>query len=173
MTCAPSPCLQAGTLPLHKEPTDIDLLVEEVVRSLTGAGATGVTVTAEVPADLPILDVDPVRIEEVLANLVANGVGTAVGRHGHGPGRGRRRSLCAARRRHGVASTRDLLPHIFERFAKGAGSTGSESRARHRAPSRGRSRRRADGRSHGECRYDVPGQPAPLRFWCGDAPDVT
>ena len=33
---------EAGTLPLHKEPTDIDLLVEEVVRSFkAGAGATG------------------------------------------------------------------------------------------------------------------------------------
>jgi signal transduction histidine kinase len=118
---------EAGTLPLHKEPTDIDLLVEEVVRSFqAGAGATGVTVTAEVPADLPILDVDPVRIREVLANLVANGVrhtpsgGTVTVR---GEGAGDRVVLRVVDTGGGIDP--DLLPHIFERFAKGAGSTGS------------------------------------------------
>ena len=66
---------EAGTLQLHREPTDPDVLIDEVVRSFAGAaGTAGVTVTADVPSDLPIIDVDPVRIREVLANLVANGV---------------------------------------------------------------------------------------------------
>jgi two-component system, OmpR family, sensor histidine kinase BaeS len=118
---------EAGTLPLHREPTDLDLLVEEVVRSFAGAaGTAGVTVTADVPSDLPILDVDPVRIREVLSNLVANAVR-------HTPSGGTvvvRGELTADRVVLRVADTGpgidpDVLPHVFERFAKGAGSSGS------------------------------------------------
>jgi two-component system sensor histidine kinase BaeS len=118
---------EAGTLPLHKEPTDLDLLVEEVVRSFQGsAGNGGATVTAEVPADLPILDIDPVRIREVLANLVVNGVrhtpsgGTVVVR---GETVGDQVVLRVVDTGAGIDP--DLLPHVFDRFAKGADSTGS------------------------------------------------
>ena len=118
---------EAGTLALHKEATDLDLLVEEVVRSFAGsAGSAGVTVRADVPSDLPILDVDPVRIREVLSNLVANGVrhtpsgGTVVL---HGQVEGDRLVLRVSDTGPGIEP--DLLPHVFERFAKGAGSTGS------------------------------------------------
>jgi two-component system sensor histidine kinase BaeS len=118
---------EAGTLQLHREPTDPDVLVDEVVRSFAGAaGTAGVTVTADVPSDLPIVDVDPVRIKEVLANLVANGVrhtpsgGTVVVR---GEVSGDRLVLRVADTGPGIDA--DLLPHVFDRFVKGAGSTGS------------------------------------------------
>ena len=128
---------EAGTLPLHREPTDPDVLIEEVVRSFAGAGAgsagtTEVTVTADVPSDLPIVDVDPVRIREVLANLVGNAV-----RHTPPGGtvnvRGRLAGDPAspdARLEIRVIDTGsgidpDVLPHVFDRFVKGAGSTGS------------------------------------------------
>ncbi len=118
---------EAGTLPLHREPTDLDLLVVEVVRSFAGAsGTAGVTVTADVPSDLPILDVDPVRIREVLSNLVANGVrhtpsgGTVVVRGEVTSDRVVLRVIDT-----GPGIDPDLLPHVFDRFAKGADSTGS------------------------------------------------
>ena len=118
---------EAGTLPLHKEPTDLDVLVEEVVRSFAGsAGNAGVAVTADVPPDLPILDVDPVRIREVLANLVANAVrhtppgGTVAVR---GEAAGDRLVIRVVDSGGGIDP--DLLPHVFDRFAKGADSTGS------------------------------------------------
>ncbi len=118
---------EAGTLPLHREPTDLDLLVVEVVRSFAGAaGTAGVTVTADVPSDLPILDVDPVRIREVLSNLVANGVrhtpsgGSVVVRGEVTDDRVVLRVIDT-----GPGIDPDLLPHVFERFAKGADSTGS------------------------------------------------
>ena len=118
---------EAGTLQLHREPTDPDVLVDEVVRSFQGAaGKTGVTVTADVPSDLPILDIDPVRIREVLANLVANGVrhtpsgGTVTVR---GEVTDDRLVLRVADTGPGVDPA--LLPHVFDRFVKGAGSSGS------------------------------------------------
>ena len=118
---------EAGTLPLHREPTDLDLLVVEVVRSFAGAaGTAGVTVTADVPSDLPILDVDPVRIREVLSNLVANGVrhtppdGSVVVRGEVTDDRVVLRVVDT-----GPGIDPDLLPHVFDRFAKGADSTGS------------------------------------------------
>ena len=64
---------EAGTLALHPEPTDPDILIGEVLHAFgPGATAAGVTLTTASPDDLPILDIDPVRIREVLANLVAN-----------------------------------------------------------------------------------------------------
>ena len=64
---------EAGTLALHREATDLGVLVEEVAASF-GAQAEAATVhlAARADADLPLLDVDPVRIREVMANLVAN-----------------------------------------------------------------------------------------------------
>ncbi len=118
---------EAGTLQLHPEPTDPDVLIDEVVRSFQGtAGTAGVTVTAEVPADLPIVDVDPVRLREVLANLVANGVrhtpagGTVTVR---GEASDDRLVLRVADTGPGIDPA--LLPHVFDRFVKGAGSSGS------------------------------------------------
>jgi two-component system sensor histidine kinase BaeS len=118
---------EAGTLALHREPTDPDVLIDEVVRSFQGtAGTAGVTVAADVPADLPIIDVDPVRIREVLANLVANGVrhtpagGTVTVR---GEVTGGRLVLRVADTGTGIDPA--LLPHVFDRFVKGGGSGGS------------------------------------------------
>jgi signal transduction histidine kinase len=126
---------EAGTLPLHREPTDPDVLIEEVVRSFagaSGAGTTAVTVTADVPSDLPIIDVDPVRLREVLVNLVGNAVrhsppgGTVIVR---GRVVGEPRSADAQLEIRvidaGQGIDPDVLPHVFDRFVKGEGSTGS------------------------------------------------
>ena len=118
---------EAGTLPLHREPVDPDVLVEDVVRSFAGAASTaGVTVRADAPTDLPILDLDPVRVREVLANLVANAI-----RHTP-PGGSVTVSgavadpwleLRVADTGPGIDPA--VLPHVFERFVKTAGSGGS------------------------------------------------
>jgi signal transduction histidine kinase len=118
---------EAGTLTLHREPTDPDVLIAEVVRSFeASAGTAEVTVTAEVGEDLPILDIDPVRIREVLANLVGNAIrhtpagGTVVIR---GNVTGDRLELRVADSGSGIDGA--VLPHVFDRFVKGAGSGGS------------------------------------------------
>jgi signal transduction histidine kinase len=64
---------EAGALELRRERIDIDELVEDVVEAFgRQASSAGVSLTADAPDDLPEIDADPVRIREVLANLVAN-----------------------------------------------------------------------------------------------------
>ena len=66
---------EAGTLPLHPEPTDPDLLIAEVGALVPAAPPRprrSWTSRSTIADDLPILEVDPVRIREVLSNLVAN-----------------------------------------------------------------------------------------------------
>jgi len=118
---------EAGTLTLHPEPTDPDVLVGEVVRSFEpAAAAAGVELTAEIAGDLPILEIDPVRIREVLANLVANALR-------HTPSGGRVTIAGSVEGRWVRLEVRDtgrgidpaLLPHVFDRFVKGDDSRGS------------------------------------------------
>lgn len=118
---------EAGTLALHREPTDPELLVADVVRSFEAtAAAAGVELTATFEGDLPTLDIDPVRIREVLANLVANALR-------HTPSGGRVTVACSVEttwirlevRDTGRGVEPELLPHIFDRFVTGDDSRGS------------------------------------------------
>ncbi len=118
---------EAGTLPLHPEPTDIDLLLGDVARSFRPAAeAAGVELTTDAPADLPIIDVDPVRIREVIANLVANALR-------HTPSGGAIAVRASATGGSVVLTVSDtgpgidpaLLPHVFDRFVRGETSGGS------------------------------------------------
>ena len=120
---------EAGTLALHREPTALDLVIAEVVRSF-GAAATagGVALTDATTDDLPIIDVDPVRIREVLANLVANALRhTPSGGHvtvtgSHSPDA---RLVTMRVSDDGPGITPELLPYVFDRFVKGESSRGS------------------------------------------------
>jgi signal transduction histidine kinase len=118
---------EAGTLPLHPEPTDPDLLIADVARSFRPAAeAASVEVATDVPDDLPILEIDPVRIREVLSNLVANGL-----RHTPAGGRVTIRGavdgpwLVLDVADTGPGIDPNLLPHVFDRFVKGTDSRGS------------------------------------------------
>ena len=153
---------EAGTLTLHREPTDPDVLVDEVVRSFeAAAGTAGVTVTAEVPDDLPILDVDPVRLREVLANLVANAIrhtppsGTVVIR---GAVADDRLELRVADSGPGIDPWSSPRLRSF-RQGRGLGRLGPGPRDG--ALPRGRARGHTRGRGLGEYRHHVQGDPAP------------
>jgi two-component system sensor histidine kinase BaeS len=117
----------AGSLVLHKEPTDLGALAADTVESFqTQAEAARLTLTAEVEDNLPTVQLDPARIRSVLGNLLSNSIrhtpagGTvkvAVGESGDGL------VLTVTDSGEGIAP--ELLPHVFERFVKGADSPGS------------------------------------------------
>src|SRR6266851_6219991 len=64
---------ESGALKLQKELTDLGGLARDVVRALSGeAAARTVTLDVDAAADLVPLSIDPVRIREVLTNLLTN-----------------------------------------------------------------------------------------------------
>ena len=120
---------ESGALALAKEPTDILALADDVVASLADrAKEVGVKlrIDADRATDLEPIAIDPIRIREVLLNLVSNALR-------YTPRDGRVTigiaSLASAVQINvadtGAGIPADELPRIFDRFYKGAGSTGS------------------------------------------------
>jgi len=137
---------EAGMLQIHREQTEIVRLVEEVVeRHRAAASTAGVTLLVTASADHPTIDadVDPVRVREILTNVVTNAIratpdrGTVdvsidrgrivattdpAGRHGGGQDHDAV-SIKITDTGHGL-STEDA-ERVFERFHKGPESHGS------------------------------------------------
>ena len=117
----------AGRLSLHRERTHPSALVDDAVESLGPLAArAGVTVTSSVAPDLPGLDVDPTRIRQVLANLLANALrhapeGSDVQLTVAPDGAAVRFTVIDA----GPGFRRDQLETVFERFTRAVDSRGS------------------------------------------------
>lgn len=119
---------EAGGLRLRREPTDLGVLAEEAAAAYrTSAAADGIRIQIDIPPDFPLVEVDPGRIRQVLANLIANAL-----RYSPRPGA---IWIAASERSDGWAeiTVRDegegidpeVLPFLFERFAKSPDSSGS------------------------------------------------
>lgn len=108
---------EAGVLELRKERVDLAELVRDA------ASAIGKPVSVKAPDEL-LLDLDPVRIREVLLNLLSNAV-----QHTDGAVEvtleARPREAVILVRDHGRGIPADELPRLFERFHKGRESHGS------------------------------------------------
>jgi len=118
---------ERGTLALTKEPTDLGALVDDAAAAFAvEAAARRVTVTVPQHDELPPLDVDPVRIREVLTNLLSNAL-----RHSADGAavtitiESRRDTIAISVRDTGGGIPADVLPRIFDRFYKGPASQGS------------------------------------------------
>jgi signal transduction histidine kinase len=118
---------EAGALALHREPTDVAELVADAVAAFrTQADGAGISLVAEIDDALPQTEIDPVRIREVLSNLLANAVrytprdGSV--RVGASASDGRVR---VSVRDTGPGIDTDLLPHVFDRFYKSEESRGA------------------------------------------------
>jgi signal transduction histidine kinase len=111
---------EAGQLPLHKQPTDLQTLVDETVRVFAPlAEEQGVELVQQL-MPLPTMQVDEARIRQVLHNLLANalrhtppgGRVTVVGRPDH-------EELYLAVLDTGAGLDVDQLQRVFDRFYRG------------------------------------------------------
>jgi two-component system sensor histidine kinase BaeS len=111
---------EAGALELRKEPVDLGDLLRDVAAALTRP------IAIEVPAELPAIEVDPVRIRQVLLNLLANAL-----RHTPAEGvisvelQAQPQRMLIRVRDSGSGIAPEDLANVFERFQKGSGSRGS------------------------------------------------
>ncbi len=118
---------EAGTLALHREPTDLAVLAQDACAGFEGlASEAGVALRVEMADDLPLLELDPIRIRQVLSNLVSNALryapkGSAITVAGTRSAGRVVVSVVAS----GPGIPPELLPHLFDRFAKSAESRGS------------------------------------------------
>ncbi len=113
---------EAGQLRLERRPTDLASLLQGVVAGFDlEAEAQGQALALEIPSSLPLVDADPQRVRQVVANLISNAL-----RHALSPGI---RVVVSAVETPGlvqVTVTDDGagiraqdLPHVFDRFWRG------------------------------------------------------
>ena len=117
----------AGALALQREATDLAALAADVVAGFapTAEGA-GVALATESDADLADVEVDPLRIRQVVANLVANALR-------HTPSGGRVTVVVGAQpgaqlltvRDTGAGMDADAVEHAFDRFWRSSASSGA------------------------------------------------
>jgi signal transduction histidine kinase len=119
---------EAGALKLQMESTDLVGLMQDVVNSFQGqAEVAGVELRTEVATDLPLVQIDPERIRQVMENLTSNAL-----RFTPPGGRILVSSTVDQSKRHVLVAVTDSgsgipaedLPHIFDRFFKSRNSRG-------------------------------------------------
>jgi signal transduction histidine kinase len=118
---------EAGSLVLHREPTDLRALLTDVAVSYRGqAEQAGIALAVTAAHDLPTLELDPARIREVIANLLTNALR-------HTPRGGTVKVSAAVADDHvevtvhdtGSGILADQLDRIFDRFYRSPDSPGS------------------------------------------------
>jgi two-component system sensor histidine kinase BaeS len=103
------------------------VLIEDVLRSFdASAESSGVELRAASSGELPLVEIDPVRVREVLSNLVANAVRHSVAGGTVAVFAKTTVDVIAVRiQDNGSGIAAEDLPRVFDRFAKSRDSTGS------------------------------------------------
>ena len=119
---------ESGGLRLQKEATNVGGLAHDVARGFAGeAAARRVTLLVEAPPDLLSLEIDPLRIREVLTNLVSNALrhsppcGSVTVHVKEMPAGG----ISVDVRDAGTGMSEENVARAFNRFHKGPESKGS------------------------------------------------
>ena len=108
---------EAGALDLRKEPTDIADLIRDAAASLDAP------IEIRAPEDVPHIDIDPVRIREVLLNLLSNAIQHADAVSISAQSTSQHITIRVIDKGPGISA--EDLPRIFDRFTKGKSSRGS------------------------------------------------
>jgi signal transduction histidine kinase len=118
---------EAGSLALHREPVDPGHLVADVTAALAPrAAARGARLETDLEPGLPELDVDPVRIHQVLSNLLDNAIRyTPADGAVHVRARRLDGSVEVSVTDEGPGLAPELRESLFDRFVKSAESPGS------------------------------------------------
>jgi signal transduction histidine kinase len=118
---------EAGVLRLHRQAVEPDQLVSDAVAAFRSrADGAGVRLEGRTVPDLDPIEVDPVRIGEVLSNLLLNAVrhtpsgGSVTVAAGRADG-----GIAFSVRDTGTGIPPDVLPHVFDRFVKAADTGGA------------------------------------------------
>jgi signal transduction histidine kinase len=117
----------AGALPLQKEPTDVVELVREVVHRLTPeADKKSVSLHASSSTETAVVDLDRVRIREVLTNLLSNAIRhSATGNAVTVSVNETSERVAVVVRDTGEGMSPEEVARVFDRFYKGSASRGS------------------------------------------------
>jgi two-component system, OmpR family, sensor histidine kinase BaeS len=123
---------EAGALVLHREPVELRTLIDDALAAFGAqADERGIELRGVVPDDLPAIEVDPVRIMEVLANLLQNalrhtpaGGSVEVGASRAAPAEGAS-GIVLTVTDNGSGIPPELIPHVFDRFVRTPDSAGS------------------------------------------------
>ncbi|HEY8198546.1 MAG TPA: ATP-binding protein [Candidatus Limnocylindrales bacterium] len=123
---------EAGGLTLHREPVDVGaLLIESVSGVAAEAAERDVRITSDVPDELPTIEADPIRLGQVVGNLLANALrlapdgGQVTLSAAAYPGGTSAPGVAVMVQDDGPGFPPDLLPHAFDRFVKGVDSPGA------------------------------------------------
>lgn len=118
---------ERGALQLRPEPTDLPVLVGETLSAVRSQSETaGVAVEMVVENDPPLVEVDPLRLRQVLQNLLANALRyTPEGGHVQVVVGEENTHLCIRVEDTGSGIAPEHLPHIFDRFYQADDSGGS------------------------------------------------
>jgi signal transduction histidine kinase len=118
---------EAGTLALYMEQVDLSALVEDIVSAYRPtATAAGVELTMAGPASLPEVEIDPIRMRQVLENLLSNALRyTTAGGSIRLVVERQPEAIVIRVIDSGSGIAPELVPHIFDRFVKAADSGGS------------------------------------------------
>jgi signal transduction histidine kinase len=111
----------AGRLAIRPQPTEVAPLVEDVVRTMRGqTEAASQTLSEEIQPGLPLINVEPDRIRQILVNLLTNAheyspEGASIGVAARAVGAEVEISVSD----NGPGIPSDQLERIFERFTRG------------------------------------------------------